>query len=593
MNSTTTASPLNPTDELLRSLGTGNVMVDAFVCLIVSLLLQQLITYLQGSSDSLLSRLYALVFGKKEPEGVYRIIGITQRFSSEGHKIWDYEQKNYLLQKAISLYLADVLDLTNKDAKYELLYRPQKKTTDSDDGDTSVSSNDSDDEDEYCGAVDGLSWEALPQENEWIEVEEGVQFKHETVQAEDKEEKKIKTLTETNVNFKFFSTLPDGSERIDAFIQRAFKQYQDMERKRHTKDTLRYYYIQTGGPNLLEKDARVTYKRYALGEEKTFDNLFFEDKENVVQLLSNFTSKSGKFAIQGFPYKLGLLLHGPPGTGKTSLIKAIAQHTRRHIVTISLGKIHTNQQLLDALFDMKFAVQGLDSPVEMAFEDVVFVMEDIDCASSIVNARSDSDQQPSKAYRMADSQKKAMEQEPEEGVSGLIGPMLKPKGVEDKLNLSGLLNVLDGFIDCPGRIVIMTTNHPEKLDPALVRPGRVNKKLLLGHMGVKQVQQMIEYYCDASLSVGQQGRLDVMFRDRKPQLTPAEVEEFCAELDDIDSILRKLEQAPAVCHVSEASSTRTTDSICPSSNLRVRNALVMSRPVGSSDLKNSASDLVI
>ncbi|EGZ25006.1 hypothetical protein PHYSODRAFT_384828, partial [Phytophthora sojae] len=72
----------------------------------------------------------------------------------------------------------------------------------------------------------------------------------------------------------------------------------------------------------------------------------------------------------------------------------------------------------------------------------------------------------------------------------------KPKGLEDKLSLSGLLNVLDGVIDCPGRIVIMTTNHPEKLDPALVRPGRVNKKLLLGHMGPKQVQQMIEYYCD-------------------------------------------------------------------------------------------------
>ncbi|ETP51756.1 hypothetical protein F442_03151 [Phytophthora nicotianae P10297] len=543
--SSTTASPLNPTDELLRSLSTGNVVVDAFVCLIVSLLVQQLITYLQGSSDSLLSRLYGLIFGKKEPEGVYRIIGITQRFSSEGHKIWDYDQKNHLLQKAISLYLADVLDLTNKDAKYDLLHRPQKKTktlTDSDDGDTSVSSFDSDDESGYCGAVDGLSWEALPQENEWIEVEEGVQFKHETVEPEDNEEKKTKTLTETNVNFKFFSTLPDGSERIDALIQRAFKQYQDMERTRYSKDTLRYYYIQTGGPSILDQDARVTYKRYALGEEKTFENLFFEEKENVVQLLNNFTNKSGKFAIKGFPYKLGLLLHGPPGTGKTSLIKAIAQHTRRHIVTISLGKIHTNQQLLDALFDMQFAVQGLDSPVEMNFEDIVFVMEDIDCASSIVNARNDSEKKPSKADRMFDSQEKAMEEDPEEGVGGLIGPMLKPKSSEDKLNLSGLLNVLDGVIDCPGRIVIMTTNHPEKLDPALVRPGRVNKKLLLGHMGVKQVRQILEYYCDASLLVDQQDRLDAIFSERKAQFTPAEVEEFCTEFDDIDSILGGLEQ---------------------------------------------------
>uniref|UniRef100_A0A0A9XCD6 ATPase AAA-type core domain-containing protein n=1 Tax=Lygus hesperus TaxID=30085 RepID=A0A0A9XCD6_LYGHE len=47
----------------------------------------------------------------------------------------------------------------------------------------------------------------------------------------------------------------------------------------------------------------------------------------------------------------------------------------------------------------------------------------------------------------------------------------------DNLDLSGLLNVLDGVVDTPGRIVIMTTSYPERLDPALVRPGRVNTRL--------------------------------------------------------------------------------------------------------------------
>merc|ERR1712224_808878 len=64
----------------------------------------------------------------------------------------------------------------------------------------------------------------------------------------------------------------------------------------------------------------------------------------------------------------------------------------------------------------------------------------------------------------------------------------------DKLTLSGLLNVLDGVVDTPERIVVMTTNHPEILDPALIRPGRIDQKLLLGYMNPANVVDMINHY---------------------------------------------------------------------------------------------------
>jgi hypothetical protein len=73
------------------------------------------------------------------------------------------------------------------------------------------------------------------------------------------------------------------------------------------------------------------------------------------------------------------------------------------------------------------------------------------------------------------------ENETNKGKSSMIGStFLKP--FPDQLSLSGVLNVLDGVVDTPGRIVIMTTNHPEILDPALIRPCRVDKKLMLGFM---------------------------------------------------------------------------------------------------------------
>lgn len=60
----------------------------------------------------------------------------------------------------------------------------------------------------------------------------------------------------------------------------------------------------------------------------------------------------------------------------------------------------------------------------------------------------------------------------------------------DKLDLSGLLNVLDGVVDCPNRILIMTTNHPEKLDPALIRPGRIDKIIYLGYLQPPEAKEV-------------------------------------------------------------------------------------------------------
>ncbi|RHY75323.1 hypothetical protein DYB34_013997, partial [Aphanomyces astaci] len=130
-----------------------------------------------------------------------------------------------------------------------------------------------------------------------------------------------------------------------------------------------------------------------------------------------------------------------------------------------------------------------------------------------------------------------------EGNNKAIGPVVNTSkwgGSKDTLNLSGLLNVLDGVVDSPGRILIMTTNHPEKLDPALVRPGRVNKKLMLGHISSRHTQLMVEHFFATTLDPKQRKAIDDVFANTTNNVTPAQVEQLCAEYDQVVEMLDAL-----------------------------------------------------
>lgn len=177
--------------------------------------------------------------------------------------------------------------------------------------------------------------------------------------------------------------------------------------------------------------------------------------------------------------------------------------------------ILTIDLVVDLMFDRVFRVQSEDIPAKLQFEQIVFVMEDVDCATDVVQSRQ-GEQTQNETERLNDRDQ-----------------ALQP--VQDKLNLSGLLNVLDGVVDSPNRVVIMTSNHPEKLDPALIRPGRINKQIMLGYMNPRQMQLMLEHYFDVQLTADELTRLETF--DPSKNVTPAYVEQLCAEYDTISELL--------------------------------------------------------
>ena len=111
---------------------------------------------------------------------------------------------------------------------------------------------------------------------------------------------------------------------------------------------------------------------------------------------------------------------------------------------------------------------------------------------------------------------------------------------KDELNLAGLLNVLDGVVDTPERLLVMTSNHPEKLDPALIRPGRIDKQIFLGYLQTDAACEMISHYFgtgDEGVTPKQRETIDRLLGVEGLMVTPAQMEQQCAEHETVDGLL--------------------------------------------------------
>lgn len=172
--------------------------------------------------------------------------------------------------------------------------------------------------------------------------------------------------------------------------------------------------------------------------------------EDVTDYLDANTRKF--YNNRGIGYKRGYLLHGPPGTGKSSLSLALAGYFRMKIYIVSLSSSAASEESIATLFH------------ELPTRCIV-LLEDIDSAG-LTHTRDDAS---AWGNSQTASTLSSSASAPRPAVPTPGGPM-----AGGRLSLSGLLNILDGVASQEGRILIMTTNHIEKLDKALIRPGRVD-----------------------------------------------------------------------------------------------------------------------
>lgn len=205
-----------------------------------------------------------------------------------------------------------------------------------------------------------------------------------------------------------------------------------------------------------EKDCIKVYTNNSYGDWGCLGNIkpksllktiIDKDKKSlIINDLDKFNKGELWYSDISVPYKRGYCFYGPPGTGKTTLALALASYTKKNIFCLNLNSIEDER---------------LASCFSSIHDNSVLLIEDID---KIFSGR--------------------------ESVNG-----------KSKITFSSLLNCLDGAFYKHGLITIITTNHIEKLDEALLRTGRIDIKIEISNPGYREISEYMSLFYNEPIEV--------------------------------------------------------------------------------------------
>jgi len=235
------------------------------------------------------------------------------------------------------------------------------------------------------------------------------------------------------------------------------------------------------------------WTRARLGNNRKLDSVVLKagQKEAITADLNRFFASRERYETLGIPWRRGYLLYGPPGTGKTSLVTALASELSLNVCVLSLASPNVTDEKIGALLS--------SVPTRS-----IILIEDVDAFF----------QQRSKA------------------------------DVQVKVSYSGFINALDGVASHEGSVVFLTTNHPDRIDEAAIRSGRVDFRMELGPCDSDQLERMfLKFFDDADAAK--------RFAAAVPGDTwsPAAVQERLLKAADVDEAI-ELFQRPALVRVA-------------------------------------------
>ena len=292
--------------------------------------------------------------------------------------------------------------------------------------------------------------------------------------------------------------------------------------------------------NEYTNDYKLCYTESLMEHNKNIEtNIFIEDKDKLIQYITPFiydpnetiNKAEEEYNKCGFTFKAGLFFYGSPGCGKTSTIKAILKYTNRNGIIINLNKVKTCDEL-KAIFRNR-VYNKRNHPGKQ----LCFILEDCDAFdNNILLNRSVKDYKKEKnnvSDEISELKNIMLLNSQKSDVT-----IIQSGDDNDKLNLSCFLNILDGIIELYGVMIIMTTNHPEVIDSALIRPGRFDFKYEFKKSSKKIIKEMIQF--KYGLTKKDMLKYTQLNQINDEVLSPAQVQSVCFKNQNVDNCITEL-----------------------------------------------------
>ena len=321
---------------------------------------------------------------------------------------------------------------------------------------------------------------------------------------------KIKLYIKNSKNLKTYEREIDI---LQNFVKNCVNEYLKSQIIKNEEEDTPTYYDYIGCEKSDSNKIELMFDESPLDHNKDlYENVFVEELDKIINLVkpfiynpietSNETEKLYKKC--GKAFKLGMCFYGKTGTGKTTVSKAIQKITKRNIIHVNIDNLKTKREA-KKLFSGNLTINKR----KLKSNQIIYLLEDCDAVNNdFIKSRKREDNDIDKINLIEKNENFYLNK-----LNELTTTTVKMfHEDDDKINLSYFLNLLDGVVELHGVIIIMTTNHIEKIDEALIRPGRFDFVCELKHASNKIIKQMLQFIFE---------------------LTDSELESYSKEIEDI------------------------------------------------------------